>query len=657
LSLRPSRDSTSQDVTTSPTARPPRLDRALDHAVHSDVTKLLADGVIVTAALLCSYLVRFDGDIPGAYKTQFLLVVPWVAMLQVVSNYLWSVYAYLWRFTSLEDGKALLGALVGSFVLLILSRQFVAAPGLAAFRIPYGVLAVFPVLAGAGMLLLRVVRRLFYRQRIHQDRSAPASFDSKRRRILLLGAGEAGQLLARELEGRPEFEIVGFLDDDRRLRNKRIHRYEVLGSLADLEATVSQRSVNEIFLCMPTAPREVMASVAMRSKSLGVGSYSIPSLSELLKGTLRISDLRPVTPESLLFRPEIPAPGNDPELFDTYEGRRLLITGAGGSIGSELVRQLKDFKPSLLILLDKDENSLFEIGVEIKEVFEGEVVEIVADIRDPGRLSRVFEAQRPEVVFHAAAYKHVPMMEHNPSEAVLNNVIGTRNLLEAAIAHSVGRFVFVSSDKAVNPTNVMGATKRICELLVQSRVDSGHSTRLCCVRFGNVLGSRGSVVTLFTKRIAQGKSLQITDPEINRFFMTIPEAVQLVIQAGSLGDRGEIFVLDMGEPVKIVDLARQVVEMSGLDPDRDVEIEYIGLRPGEKLTEELMRADETGDPNARYSKLLVVRTAANRSWAHLEPVLAELEAAARDGHPAAEIHDLLAFLDIGYRPPEDRVRV
>jgi FlaA1/EpsC-like NDP-sugar epimerase len=321
------------------------------------------------------------------------------------------------------------------------------------------------------------------------------------------------------------------------------------------------------------------------------------------------------------------------------------VTGAGGSIGSELVRQLRRFQPAQLILLDKDENNLYEIACEIREDFDA-VVDVIADIRNRDRLDKLFQRYRPEVVFHAAAYKHVPLMECYPAEAILNNVMGTRHVAELSRVYGVEVFVLISTDKAVNPTNTMGASKRVAEMIVQSLATSSAATRFCCVRFGNVLGSRASVVPIFQRQIRQGKNITVTHPDVTRYFMTIPEAVQLVIQAGSFGSDGEIFVLDMGEPVKIVDLAHHLIELSGLVPEKDISIEFTGLRPGEKLDEELLTACERTIRTTCHSKIFVVG-ALHHDPVNLHAAVTALERAAHDGDVDV-IHSLLRSLDIGY---------
>jgi len=353
--------------------------------------------------------------------------------------------------------------------------------------------------------------------------------------------------------------------------------------------------------------------------------------------------------EDLLGRKSITYPGNgsDKDLITSYRGIRILVTGAGGSIGSELNRQLREFNPSQLILLDKDENSLYETHLEISGSFP-DAAAVVGDIRDRDRLENIFQRWHPEVVFHAAAYKHVPLMESHPAEAILNNVMGTRNVADLSDKYEVNSFVLISTDKAVNPTSIMGASKRVAEMIIQQYASRGGKTRYCGVRFGNVLGSRASVIPIFQKLIEEGKNIPVTHPEIRRFFMTIPEAVQLVIQAGSLADQGEIFVLDMGTPVKIVDLARNLIELSGLVPDQDIKIEFTGLRPGEKLYEELLVSGENGARSTKFTNIFVAESLTPYGL-RLDRAVKELEEAA-SADEGNTIRRVLQSLDIGYKP-------
>ena len=606
--------------------------------------QMCIDGMLVAVALWAAYLIRFDGVVPVDYEWQMLLVLPFAVLLYLAANVVSCGYKRVWRFVGLRDALAIANTVIAASVVALAWRVFDTGT-FAGTPVPFGVLVIQPVLTFAALVGVRLMRRILY------ERSAmrvewPAQPES-RRRLLLVGAGEAGLHLLNQLrEG--DVDVVGLLDDDVALQGRAIGGWSVIGTTRDLERIVTTYCVDEVMLCIPSASTAAVQRLAARCAQLSVATSALPPLREIMSGRRRGTGLRAINSvkmEDLLRRDAIAYPRDLEHLTRSYAGRRVLVTGAGGSIGSELVRQLKEFKPTRLILLDKDENSLYETACEIKEEF-AEVVEIVADIRDPFVIGKVFEEQQPEVVFHAAAYKHVPLMERYPAEAILNNVMGTRHLAEASQRFGVKVFVLVSTDKAVNPTSTMGATKRIAEMILQALAANGTKTRFCCVRFGNVLGSRASVVPLFQRQIRQGRNIKVTHPEVRRYFMTIPEAVQLVIQAGSLGERGEIFLLDMGDPVKIVDLARSLIELSGLVPDTDVRIEFTGLRPGEKLNEELLNAGERGVRSTNYSKIFVV-VAPSREWPVLAKSVAELERAAHAAD-AIEIRRLLRDLGIGY---------
>lgn len=604
-----------------------RLNQAArERFLYNRGTQVFIDCAMLTVAFVMAYLARFDGIPDKEFQKQLLLVLPYAVALQVGVNYLKGVYRFVWRFVGLREALVIGEAvLMATIVFLSFNLSFWYFWDFQ--RVPLGVMLIFSVFSLAGLTGARVIRRLQFQASL--SRKNRAAFVESRR-FLLVGAGQAGTLLCKDLEHRSDFELVGFLDDDPRKKNRTICGLKVLGTTLQLEEVAQKHSVEEVILCMPTASRSVQRKIVVQCEKLGLKTLTIPAMSEIVLGKVNISRLKPVRMEDLLGRLSVEYPAEDVELIRMYQGKRILITGAGGSIGSELARQLKEFEPDRLMLLDKDENNLYEIGLEIAEEYAGPVAEEIADIRDRDRVERIFEQYRPEVVFHAAAYKHVPMMERHPGEAVLNNVIGSRNLVELASAFEAESFVLISTDKAVNPTNVMGASKRIAEMIVQRQAAAAQTaqTRYCGVRFGNVLGSRASVVPLFQKRIAQGKNLTVTHPEVRRYFMTIPEAVQLVIQAGSLGRCGEIFVLDMGNPVKIADLARELIELSGLVPGRDLQIEFTGLRPGEKLYEELLIGSENGVRDTRYSKIFVADPV-GECLGCLDSLLPELEAAAR----------------------------
>jgi FlaA1/EpsC-like NDP-sugar epimerase len=607
--------------------------------LYSRTNQLAIDGSLVALTLWVAYMIRFDGQLPASYYRQFLFVLPFAVSLYLESGYVSGIYNLVWRFIGLRDAEAIALGIVPATIISFIYRIVDPAP----LPVPFGVLFIHPFLTYSAFVLVRVSRRLLYNHAA-RERKAPAV----RKRLLLIGAGEAGLHLLHELN-EAEFKVVGFLDDDIQLQGRTIGGWRVLGTTQQLESIVKKYAVAEVVLCMPSAPKTTLQKVIARCATLPVKVLTVPTLWEIMSGHVTIGRLRSIDPvqmDDLLGRDSVRHPRDFEELTRAYQNQRILVTGAGGSIGSELVRQLKQFKPSQLILLDKDENSLYETACEIKEEF-ADVTEIVADIRDLELMEKLLERHKPEVVFHAAAYKHVPLMELYPAEAILNNVVGTRNLAEVSDRTGVKIFVLISTDKAVNPTSTMGASKRVAEMIVQKSVARGSRTRFCCVRFGNVLGSRASVVPLFQRQIRQGRNITVTHPDVRRYFMTIPEAVQLVTQAGSLGQRGEIFLLDMGDPVKIVDLAKNLIELSGLVPDKDVRIEFTGLRPGEKLNEELLISGEQGIRSTKYSKIFVVE-AVQRDWSHVDAGVEQLEAAAHIGDANA-IRTALLALDIGYQ--------
>jgi FlaA1/EpsC-like NDP-sugar epimerase len=418
-------------------------------------------------------------------------------------------------------------------------------------------------------------------------------------RILIVGAGDAGEVISREIIRRPDLgKLVGFVDDDKEKVGKRIHNINVLGNVEGINDILEKEQVDMVIIAIPTASGKEIRRIIDNIKNKEVKIKILPGLYELVDGKVSVSRIREVRIEDLLGRE--PVELNLEEISGYLKDKRVLVTGGGGSIGGELARQICRFGPKELILLDHSENGLFHINLELEGKWSGvEIVLVVADIRDREKMDKIFKKYRPEVVFHTAAHKHVPMMEYHPDEAVMNNIVGSKNVVELAVKYGAERVVMISTDKAINPTSVMGASKRVAEMVVKdlgSRKlgveESENKTKFIAVRFGNVLESNGSVVPMFKKQIAEGGPVTVTSNEVKRYFMTLPEASQLVIQAGALGKGGEVFVLDMGEPLKVLDLARELIRLSGFVPDEDIEIKFVGLRPGEKMFEEILTEEE-----------------------------------------------------------------
>ena len=420
---------------------------------------------------------------------------------------------------------------------------------------------------------------------------------------LIVGAGAAGTLLVRQMLMHPKMRMmpVAFVDDDQEKQRKDIYGVRILGTTKDIEKIVQQMGITKVVIAMPSLPNKKLNEVYNVARKTGAECVILPNIDEVMSGNLHVQQLRNVEIEDLLGRDPVEL---DQTLIEKQlRGKRILVTGAGGSIGSEICRQVSSFRPKELIILGHGENSIYQLNMELlgKYAEHFRITPVIADVQDRKRIFEVMEKYRPDVVYHAAAHKHVPLMEINPREAVKNNILGTRNVAEAANHAKVKTFVMISTDKAVNPPNIMGATKRLCEMIVQDMATKSDSTKYVAVRFGNVLGSRGSVIPLFKKQIAKGGPITVTHPDIVRYFMTIPEAAQLVIQAGSLARGGEIFVLDMGKPVRIVDLAKNLIRLSGYSED-DIEIKFTGLRPGEKMYEELLNEGEI-NPKQIFPKI------------------------------------------------------
>jgi FlaA1/EpsC-like NDP-sugar epimerase len=587
-------------------------------------------------AFVGAFLLRFDFNVPAAYARQ---VPTWLATLLALraATYLWSgLFHGLWRYSGSRDLLALLRATALSSVLFVAAVAWVGPPGFP--RSVYVIEWLASIMLVGGLRFgIRTVREVGRR----------AAAGAARRRVLVVGAGDAGEMLMREI-GRAHagrYEPVGFVDDNPAKVGERIHGVPVLGPIAAVPALVGRLRVDEVVVAIPSVTGRPLRRIVDVCTSSGARTRVLPGVDGVIDGRVTVSQLQDVRIEDLL--------GRDPVVLDAaaiagvVRGRVVLVTGAGGSIGSELCRQVCRFGPARLVLVEQAENSLFHVHGALAEQHPGvPVAPYIADICDSRRLRTVFARERPHVVFHAAAHKHVPMMEWNPGEAIKNNVFGTKKVAELADAHGVERFVMISTDKAVNPTSVMGASKRAAEIYVQA-LSQRSKTHFVTVRFGNVLGSEGSVIPLFKAQIARGGPVTVTHPEMRRYFMTIPEACQLVLQAGAMGAGGEIFILDMGEPVRIVDLARDLIRLSGLSPDEDIEIKFTGVRPGEKLFEELAVDDENVDKTA-HPKIYVGRFRPH-PWGAVVRALEALHALT-DAPDADEIRAAFAALVPEYRP-------
>jgi len=555
----------------------------------SRVLRVAVDLAVLIGAFAFAYHLRFDFAVPAAYRREAVIELGYVAFLQLAALRLTGVYRFVWRYIGLAEIRAFINAAILATAPIVAIRL---APVSVLPRVPLSVIIMDAFLAFSGVLALRVLRRVIYEaseRRTHtcRDQAGVA-------RVLLIGAGQAGMMAAREITRRADagLRIVGFVDDDAEKAGSSIHGIRVLGSTCDLRRLVTELAVDHVILTIAQAPRENIRRIVSLCESIPVKIRVIPGLYEILGGRVEISRIRNIEIEDLLGRD--PVHLDDAGIAGLVGGKTVLVTGAGGSIGSELARQVARFAPARLLLVERAEFALFEIEQELARSHPAlQLDPLVADVGDEARMRAIFERHRPHVVIHAAAHKHVPMMELQPSEAIKNNVLPTRLLGHLAGVFRSDAFVLISTDKAVNPTSVMGASKRVAELVIQDLSRLHRQTRFVGVRFGNVMGSAGSVIPIFRRQIAAGGPVTVTHPAMTRYFMTIPEAAQLVLEAATIGEGGEIFVLDMGEPVKIVDLAAQMIRLSGLRPNEDIEIVFSGIRPGEKLYEELDRLGET----------------------------------------------------------------
>lgn len=570
-----------------------------------------ADVAILCGAFFLAYLLRFDFQISEYYFDNALIQLPFVVFVEFAALFLVGAYSIIWRYVSLEDIKAFLKAALISAAILALVRLLLMPERFNRWQVPLSIILMNTLFAFAGLLSLRVLRRFVY------ELSEKGKFTKGRRRVkpkdaLVVGAGRIGATIVKEVLGRADSELIvhGFVDDDRYKKGGSVSGVKVLGTTDDLARLVDELSVEQIVIAMDETNGKEIRRILNICRAIPVKAQIVPSLNEIAHGRVSVSRLRDVQIEDLLGRD--PVHLDNQNLHEFLTGRTVMITGAGGSIGSELVRQIAGFEPKILVLIERAEFALFQIERDLSKNFsETNFIPLLADVGDQARMREIFEKYKPEVIFHAAAHKHVPLMEINPVEAIKNNVFATKLIGELAGEFDTKSFVLISTDKAVNPTSVMGASKRIAEIVLQN-LNAKYETKFMAVRFGNVLGSAGSVVPIFREQIQKGEPITVTHADMTRYFMTIPEASQLVMQAGALGEGYEIFILDMGEPVRILDLAEDMIRLSGLEPYEDIDIKFTGVRKGEKLFEELEITGEnllrTKHPKIFIGKIATYKT-------------------------------------------------
>lgn len=567
-------------------------------------SQLLLDLAALSLAFVLSYLIRFEFDLPDIVNPMVGPQLVMVVTIQLLALRAAGVYAFIWRYVGIGELGAFVKAGALSALPILLLRVFLP-DSLVTYRIPFSV-QILTLLLGFGSVAgMRLLRRILYEQ--FERRAQPRATTLKP--VLLIGAGRAGVLSAKEILSRGDLglDIQGFVDDDPEKLHSVVHGVRVLGTTTDLPRLVADLHIDHVILTIAHAPRAEMRRIVNICESVPIRVRVIPGLFELLGGTVNVEVIRDIRIEDLLGRDEVHL--EEPTVAAFTSGKVLAVTGAGGSIGSELSRQLARFSPKTLLLIERSEPSLFQIDRELRQKFpDVSIIPLVADVGNEARMTAVFAKYRPQVILHAAAHKHVPLMETNATEAIRNNVFGTETVARLSAKFGADVFVLISTDKAVNPTNIMGASKRTAELLVQSLQREFSGTRFVAVRFGNVIGSAGSVIPIFQEQIQRGGPITVTHPDMIRYFMTIPEASQLVLQAGAMGKGGEIFVLDMGEPVRILDVALDMIRLSGLRPYEDIQVEFSGIRPGEKLVEELHTQAETVT-KTRHPKIYIGKIA------------------------------------------------
>lgn len=554
---------------------------------------LFIDLILVNLSMLLAFAIRFDWQFTSIIASPCLYFMLWAAAIRIILFAIFGIYQWSFRYASISEAINILKSVTIGSLSLIAVAFFTQR-----------------IEMSRSVLLIDYLICLFF---MGISRFAPRALikftqlkSYNLKRVIIVGAGASGEMVVREMINAKKriYQPEGFVDDNPNKLNSRMHGVRVLGKIDDIKNIIKNHNISEVIIAMPSASGKTIRDIVSKCEKAEVKIKTVPEIHKILTGEVTIKYIRDVKPEDLLGRETVNINTQDISLF--LKDKVVLITGAAGTIGSELSRQIAMFNPRQMLLYDLNENNLYFLEMEIKSNYPHlEYKTIIGDIKDIGLLKNIFSKYRPHVVFHSAAHKHVPLMEENPIAAIKNNIIGTRNLVYASEHYGVERFVMISTDKAVNPTSTMGASKRIAEMMIQSKAKTAR-TKFMAVRFGNVIGSSGSVVPIFKQQIENGKPLTVTHPEVKRFFMTASEAAQLVMQAGAIGKGGEVFILDMGEQIKIVDLARNLITLSGLKPDKDIEIKFIGLRPGEKMMEEML-LDIEHDKATKHDKIYIAQ--------------------------------------------------
>ena len=599
---------------------------------------IIIDLLLINTALISSFILRFDNAWLNYFHINYLIAITIISFLTL---YFSSLYNKMWQYASMSELYSIFKATITINIIFVIYIYF--------FRVgfPRSIIAINLMtdifLLGGLRFALRLLKEYLNK---NQNKKADT-------RVLIIGAGDAAEMVIREMQKHPELgkNIIGLIDDDPAKQSLEIHGKKVIGKRNKIPQIIKEYGVKEVIIAIPSADGKTIKELYELSNLKDVKVEIVPGVYEILKGDVSLNQIREVKVEDLLRRKQVDLITD--EISAYLENKKVLVTGGGGSIGSELCRQVAKFDPEELVIFDINENNTYFLERDLTHEHPNlKVKSIIGSIRDQNKLDKLFSEYNPDVIFHAAAHKHVPLMETSPEEAVKNNILGTKNLVETADKYAVDRFVLISTDKAVNPTNVMGASKRAAEMIVQT-INNKSETKFMAVRFGNVLGSQGSVIPLFKKQIAEGGPVTVTHKDITRYFMTIPEASQLVIQAGAIGSGGEVFVLDMGEPVKIMDLAEDLISLSGLTPYEDIDIEVIGLRPGEKLYEELL-ADSEDNISTEHERIFI-NNLETVDKQFLDKHLEKLKSLAAEAE-AVEIISALVNLVDTYQPRRDNVK-